>query len=130
MCRCWARKLVFSLVFAGSHWFGAALPAQSPAAHLELDRSGETIVLEPYAPNILRVTLSLHRAAALAGPGYGFVASPSASGWSVSWTKEDDVYRSARIVATVERDDASGDPPLRSQVDIARYFDGSQFHPG
>ena len=35
--------------------------AQNPAPRLELNRKGETIVLEPYAPNILRVTLSLQR---------------------------------------------------------------------
>jgi alpha-D-xyloside xylohydrolase len=37
---------------------GACGQAQSPAERLELDRKGETIVFEPYAPNILRVTLS------------------------------------------------------------------------
>jgi hypothetical protein len=44
-------------------------PAQTPGQRLELDRKGETIVLEPYAPNILRVTLSLKRDPALAAPG-------------------------------------------------------------
>src|SRR5580698_3448321 len=37
-----------------------ATHAQPSARQLELERKGETIVLEPYAPNILRVTLSLH----------------------------------------------------------------------
>ena len=52
-----------------------------------LTRGGETIVLEPYAPNILRVTLSKTHEAALAAPGYGFVASPAAAGWSASQTE-------------------------------------------
>ena len=80
--------------------------AQSPSQRLELDRKGETIVLEPYAPNILRVTLSLKREPALAAPGYGFVAAPAADGWSASQTEQADVYQSARIVATVDRDHA------------------------
>jgi hypothetical protein len=36
-----------------------ALVAGIASQRLELDRKGQTIVLEPYAPNILRVTLSL-----------------------------------------------------------------------
>src|SRR5207249_824631 len=39
--------------------------AQSP---LVLDHNGSTIVLEPYAPNIIRVTLSLQKDQALAAP--------------------------------------------------------------
>src|ERR1700733_4047618 len=73
-------------------------------AHLTLSRVGSTIVLEPYAPNILRVTLSLKRESALDGPGYGFVAAPRDSGWTKVETNQTDVYKSARIVATVERE--------------------------
>jgi alpha-D-xyloside xylohydrolase len=47
-----------------------------------LDRGGGTIVLEPYASNIIRVTLSLLKQPALAPPGYGFTAKPAADGWS------------------------------------------------
>ena len=50
-------------------------PGQS-STQVVLDRKGETIVLEPYAPNIVRVTLSLQRENALAKPGYGFVGTP------------------------------------------------------
>jgi len=82
---------------------GASLAAQSPSQRLELDRGTSTIVLEPYAPNILRVTLSLKRASALAAPGYGFAAAAAPEGWNATQTPQADVYRSARIVATVER---------------------------
>ena len=57
-------------VFAGIALTGASGLAQTPSQRLELDHKGETIVLEPYAPNILRVTLSLKREPALAGRGY------------------------------------------------------------
>ena len=52
---------------------------QTPGQRLELDRKGETIVLEPYAPNIVRVTLSLQHDPAVAKPGYGLVAAPDAN---------------------------------------------------
>src|ERR1039458_854003 len=100
-------------------------PAQSSSQRLELDRGGATVVLEPYAPNILRVTLSLRREPAEAGPGYGVVAVPEASGWSATQTTQADVYQSARIAATVDRYQPSTKPPIQTQVDIGKYFNGS-----
>ena len=61
---CW---VVFALLFI------ARAPAQE--TRVVLDRGGSTIVLEPYAPNIIRVTLSLLKEPALAPPGYGFTAT-------------------------------------------------------
>ena len=92
---------------------------------LELDRKGETIVLEPYAPNIIRVTLSLKKEPALAAPGYGLIASPDAAGWSASQTEKSDEYKSSRMVVTVDREGPPGPPPLRTMVDIGKYFSGS-----
>jgi len=100
-------------------------PAQSASPQLKLDRDGETIVLEPYAPNILRITISLKRKAALAPPGYGFVAAPSAAGWTASETPQVDIYRSSRMVATVDKDLAPSHSPLQSRLDIGKYFSGS-----
>jgi alpha-D-xyloside xylohydrolase len=103
------------------------MPAQSPSQRLELDRPGETIVLEPYAPNILRVTLSLNREPALAAPGYGVIATPAggSTDWKASGTPMADTYTSSRIVATVERPHPSTRPTHRTQRDIAQYFSGS-----
>jgi alpha-D-xyloside xylohydrolase len=118
----------FSAVFAvlaAIVLYVAGAFAQSPGQRLELDRKGETIVLEPYAPNILRVTLSVHREPALAAPGYGFVAAPAVDGWSASQTQWADTYKSNRIVATVGRDQPSTAPPIQTQVDIGKYFNGS-----
>ena len=100
-------------------------PAQSTGHWLEIQRSGESIMLEPYAPNILRVTLSLQHGAAVAAPGYGFVGTPDNSGWTKTETNEADVYGSARIVAKVEREHSHAEPPRASQKDIAKYFKGS-----
>jgi alpha-D-xyloside xylohydrolase len=99
--------------------------AQNSGQRMELDRKGQTIVLEPYAPNILRVTLSLKHESAVAKPGYGFVGTPDASGWKKSETEHADVYQSGRIIATVEREHPPARPPLSTELDIAKYFNGS-----
>ncbi len=99
--------------------------AQTPAPRLEITRQGESIVLEPYAPNILRVTLSLQRENAVAPPGYGLIAAPDAAGWSSSQTPQADLYQSSRILATVDREPPPGPPPLKTMSDIAKYFNGS-----
>jgi alpha-D-xyloside xylohydrolase len=104
---------------------GVSASAQPIGNHLELDRKGQTIVLEPYAPNILRVTLSLKKEPALAAPGYGFIASPAASGWSASQTAQGDVYKSSRIVATVDKRQSFSGPLPSTMVDIGKYFNGS-----
>jgi alpha-D-xyloside xylohydrolase len=80
---------------------GSILVAQENRVVLE--RGGSTVVLEPYAPNILRVTLSLNRTPALAAPGYGVLATSAAAGWTASQTKLADIYKSSRIMASVER---------------------------
>ncbi len=103
-------------VFAGN--------AQAEQGRAVLERGGATIALEPYAPNIVRVTLSLESKEALATPGYGFLATPAAEGWAQRRTPEgDDEYVSARLVVKV-RADRPGKPTV-TQVDIGRYFNGS-----
>ena len=102
---------------------GAMLIALSTASaqpqSIVLDRDGGTIVFEPYAPNIIRVTLSMLREPATAAPGYGFVAHPSAAGWS----RQGDVYRSSRLVVTLHPNRPG--TPLATQLDIAKFFNGS-----
>ena len=100
--------------------------SQAPitSQRLELNRTGETIVFEPYAPNILRVTLSLQREPALSKPGYGVVAGPAGASWNASQTAQADVYRSPRMVVSVDRE-VPDDPPLQTMVDIGKYFNGS-----
>jgi alpha-D-xyloside xylohydrolase len=116
---------------AGILLVSAAAQAQDQShdqtQHLEVDRKGETIVLEPYAPNILRVTLSLDREPALAGPGYGVIARPAGAGtdWKASDSFLADVYASARMVVAVDRPHPSTRPSHRTQQDIAKYFRGS-----
>jgi alpha-D-xyloside xylohydrolase len=89
-----------------------------------LTRDNSSIVLEAYAPNIIRVTLSLKKDKALAAPGYGFVAHPSGTGWSHSEASEGDVFRSGRLSVTVAAN-KPGAPLSITQSDIAKYFNGS-----
>jgi alpha-D-xyloside xylohydrolase len=112
-------------VFAGIILAATCALAQNPGQRLVLDRNGATIVLEPYAPNILRVTLSLKRSPALAAPGYGFVAAPASAGWSASQNPKADVYRSERIVASVDRDQPSAQLPIQPQDNHPKYFSSS-----
>ena len=75
---------------------------------LVLERNGRVISLEPYAPNILRVTMSVDRTPATSAPGYGIVGTPSSNGWVHERDAEGgDVFRSARMIVHV----ASGDLP-------------------
>ena len=76
-----------------------------------LDREGRTMVLEPYGPNIFRITLSKDKASAVATPGYGLVGTPSMTGWTHQQDAEgNDVFRSDRLVVHVSPDQV---PPSR-----------------
>jgi alpha-D-xyloside xylohydrolase len=97
--------------------------ANAQEARMVLDRSGSTVVLEPYAPNIIRVNLSLLKDQATAPPGYGLVASPSGQGWTHQQSDQGDIYQSSRLVVTVSFNRPG--MPLATQVDIAKFFDGS-----
>ena len=99
---------------------------------LVLERDGRVIALEPYAPNVLRVTLSNDRAAVTSAPGYGFVAQPSAEGWTHERDAEGyDVYRSARMGVRLAPGDLPEDKrPRPMQLDALNlelrqhYFGG------
>ena len=88
-----------------------------------LDRDGSTIVLEPYAPNIVRVSLSLKKDRALGKPGYGFVATPTAETWTHQQSEQGDIYQSSRLIVSV----AVNRPgkPMATEIDIAKFFHGS-----
>ncbi|MFZ1084174.1 MAG: TIM-barrel domain-containing protein [Terracidiphilus sp.] len=95
------RRSSIFLFVAAFFLSGAILSAQE--GKVVLERGKATVVLEPYAPNILRVTLSIKPDRALAGPGYGVTGAPAAAGWSASQTNLADIYSSDRMVASVER---------------------------
>jgi alpha-glucosidase/alpha-D-xyloside xylohydrolase len=76
--------------------------AQDQASRFVLERNDRTIVLEPYADNIVRITMSAEKPAALAAPGYGIVGAPSMAGWTQQREPDGyDVIRSGRLVIRV-----------------------------
>lgn len=82
-----------------------------------LDRNGSRVAIEPYAPNIVRVTIAMDKALAEAPPGDGPIAKADASGWSHRADASGDVFTSAALSVTV---DAKPWPKAPSQME--RYF--------
>ena len=94
------------------------------SAQLILNRGEATVQVEPYGPNIVRISLSLRREDALAAPGYGIIAPPSASGWTAANTEVGDTLRSSRLVVTVSPESPKY-VPTGTSGDIAKFFNGS-----
>jgi len=115
----------FAAILLATSTIAAQTPAQAPSQRLEINRGGETIVLEPYAPNILRVTLSMNHDSAVAAPGYGVTAAPKAEGWSSSQSPEAETYKSDRMVASLERWRPSNKPADPNQAALGKFFSGS-----
>ncbi|WP_419804666.1 TIM-barrel domain-containing protein [Terriglobus sp.] len=102
----------------------ALWPALLWAQGLQLDRSGATVTVTPYAANIVHVTLSLRREDALAGPGYGISARADSAGWSAAAVGDAEVLRSALLSVRV-----TGRNPRAAETgklpETAKYFSGS-----
>ena len=74
------------------------LTSLATAQTFAMDRNGQTITIEPYAPNVVRVTLSLIAKEAQAGPGYGVIAKPDQAGWShLTEASGADTFKSPRM---------------------------------
>ena len=86
-------------------------------------RGDATVILQAFAPNIVRVTLSLDNAAALKGPGIGITATAAPTGWTQTSVNGDDTFRSDRMV--VHLSSPSRGTPSGTGGDIAKYFNGS-----
>jgi alpha-D-xyloside xylohydrolase len=98
--------------------------ASAQESKVVLDRGGATVVLEPYAPNIIRVTLSSLKEPALAAPGYGVIGTPDATGWKRDTTDAGDSFTSSRLQVMVDAYHKPGKPSA-SQADIGKFFGGS-----
>ena len=94
-----------------------AATAVAQESSIVLDRDGRTVVLEPYAPNILRITLSKSKAMATSAPGYGFVAAPSMTGWTHEKSADgSETIKSSRMVvhlSPAEIPDADEPQPMK-----------------
>jgi len=121
----------FSLRRLSSVIFAALVISAVPhyfaqTAHIATGRGDATILVEPYAPNIVRVSLSLRKDDALAAPGYGIVAQPAAAGWTVSSGEQGDTLQSqALTVKVAPRSKDTGPLP-----ETAKFFSGSTGYVG
>jgi alpha-D-xyloside xylohydrolase len=91
---------------------------------MTLTRQEATVMVEPYAPNVVRVSISLLKPAAVAGPGYGISAKPSEAGWTREQTAAGDVLRSGRMIVTIAPEGRRY-TPTGTGADIAKFFNGS-----
>jgi alpha-D-xyloside xylohydrolase len=102
-------------------------PTSAPVTHNPyptLERENQFVSIEPYAPNVIRVTLSTLAGQVDAAPGPGFVASPDDAGWRHTTDAHGaDVYQSDAMTVTV----APGykPNPHAKLPDTAKFFSGS-----
>ena len=110
-------------------WAAGALAlalTMAPAMHAQqmiVSRGAATVMVEPYAENIVRVSISLLKADATAAPGYGISAKPLASGWKIESGAGGDVLRSSRMSVTVAPQ--QNVTLTGTEADIAKFFNGS-----
>ncbi|MGC8550790.1 MAG: hypothetical protein ACP5M4_13940 [Acidobacteriaceae bacterium] len=81
-----------------------------------------TMLLEPYAPNVMRVSISRLPAYALAPPGYGIIAKPDAAGWKFEKTADGGTYESSQLAVTIMGPPKHHSPHLLDQDVIGKFF--------
>ena len=115
--RNWTRAGLLALagMIAGTALAAAGAAQAEPMA--VLDRYGAYVSIEPYAPNIVRVTISDERDLASAKPGYGFTADSDAKGWTHTTGAAGDVFSAAGLSVEVSPQNWPGPPDQ-----MARYF--------
>jgi alpha-D-xyloside xylohydrolase len=90
------------VIFMLGFWAASSAGAQDRTGKIVLARENRTVVLEPYGPGIVRITLSTSEQAALSAPGYGIVGTSSMTGWTHSQDSDGyDVIRSGELVVRV-----------------------------
>jgi alpha-D-xyloside xylohydrolase len=94
------------------------------AQTLTVVRGNVTVLVEPYAANVVRVSISLLKDRATAAAGFGISAKPAASGWTREANAGGDVLRSGRLNVMVTPQGGRY-TPAGTQADIAKFFGGS-----
>jgi len=96
--------------------FTLSPPALSePLANVE--RNGSYVEVEPFAPNVVHVTIALERDLLHQEKNYGIVAKSDATGWSHNAGNQGDSFRSSAMTVTVDPQPWPGAPNT-----MARYF--------
>ena len=114
---------------------GLVAAAQEKATSFVVEQNNRTIVLEPFADNIIRITMSSAKSAALAAPGYGIVGTPSIAGWTQGKDQDgSDVIRSGGLIVRIASENLP--PPHALPLDELNqslrnhYFGGGGNGPG
>jgi alpha-D-xyloside xylohydrolase len=102
-------------------------PLTQAQTHISTDRGDATVLIEPYAPNIVRVSLSLRKNDALAAPGYGITAQPAPTGWTSISDDHGDVLKSNALTVTLAPRPHGPHGPL---PETAKFFSGSTGYVG
>ena len=103
------------------------LTTAAHAQNISTDRGAATVLIEPYAPNIIRVSISLQKPDALAAPGYGITAQPAPAGWYTASTDTGDTLTSSALTVTLApRPKGPGGP----KPETANFFSGSTGYVG
>lgn len=100
----------------------APLCAAGQTAEIRTQRGTATVLIAPYAPNIVRVSISLSKNDALAAPGYGISAAPDATGWVRRSGPKGDTLESSDLVVSLAPQPAPYGGPL---PETAKFFSGS-----
>lgn len=108
------RRLPARLVGAIALSLSAGTVLATPLA--VLNHNGSYVVVESYAPNIVRVTISDQSAQAQAAPGYGFVGHPDETGWTHQADAHGDRFVSKALTLEVVQ------PKQGPMETMARYF--------
>ncbi len=87
------------------------------ASPVVLSRNGAYVAVEPYAPNIVRITIATDYGTAVAAPGYGFIATADSHGFEHTQDAGGDDFRSSALQLHVDA------PPLPAAPSAGeRYF--------
>jgi alpha-D-xyloside xylohydrolase len=109
------RGMARRILAAASLLLSATAAQADPIA--TVDRNGSLVAIEPYAPNIVRVTIAVDRAQAEAPAGPGPNAEPDASGWTHHADTAGDVFASSALSLTV-----AAQPWPKAPSQMERYF--------
>ena len=87
------------------------------ASPVVLSRNGAYVAVEPYAPNIVRITIATDYGTAAAAPGYGFIAGADSHGFEHTQDAAGDDFRSNALRLHVDAEPLPGAPSVGE-----RYF--------
>ena len=82
-----------------------------------VERNGSFVAIEPYAPNIVRVTIALDPNLASGAPGPGPNAPVDATGWTHRVAATGDIFSSSALSLTV-----AAQPWPKAPTQMERYF--------